>query len=154
MLGGVIVYAPQQWLSSKELPEDNTKLFLAALDRSPELMLPMLVNRVTDDMGIGLSNLTDNPTSFRPEKLIGTVLGANYNTVRKMTNATLGTASRAIQGKEPSKRQIKDIRQSMFYNNIFYIKPLVNEWEKLAIDSAAKAAKRRKRKERKQKRRK
>lgn len=154
LLGGVLVYAAKQALSGRELPEDNTELFLNALDHSPELMLPMLVNRVADDMGMGLSNLTDNPRSFRSEKLIGTVLGANYNTVRKVTNATIGSAKNLATGRELSKRQIKDIRQSTFYNNVFYIKPLVNEIEKHFLDTAEKAGKRRRRKERRQKRRK
>jgi hypothetical protein len=124
MLTGMMSYAFKELAAGRELSKDPSKWVAEGVDRSGLIAVIMEAHNMTEKLtGVGLSRVTDGTQASRyssrstAEALLGPSLGLALNLSDVATKAASGEMSESDLGK---------IRRVLPYQNLFYIRQLLD----------------------------
>lgn len=123
---GMLTYYLKQLGAEREVSDDPIVWLTEGVDRSGIIPIIAEINGVADVFGFGAGTLTgQQPLSrFMTRNKVGGLLGPSFGGVVDLATFTRGVASGEIKESD-----IRALRKNLAYQNIFYLRNILNEFE-------------------------
>jgi len=131
---GSVTYGVKNYVARRELTDDPMVLLGESIDRSGFLGIYMEMNNMAEKLTggtIGLSAITGGGqmSRYASRNITGALLGPSAGTIQN-----IATTSRAAFTQDINKSDVHALRKMLPYQNLFYIRRLLDHVEKEAAD--------------------
>lgn len=129
---GMMTYYFKTTAAGRELSEDIKVWIAEGIDRSGIMPVIMEINGVADVFGFGAGQLTgQKPLSrFATRNKVGGLIGPSFGGITDVATATGAAVSATVGDGEFKESDMRALRRNLPYQNIFYLRGLLNEAEK------------------------
>ena len=123
---GMLVYKLKTMGLGKETSDDPKVWLAEGIDRSGIVPIVAEINGVADAFGAGIGTFTgaEPLTRFQSRNKVGSLLGPSFGAAQDAASV-----SRAVFSGDIQESDIRAVRRNLPYQNIFYLRGLLNEVE-------------------------